>query len=521
MIGIVPRARFAASLVAIALTTPLAACAGILGFEDGVPVDAADATSDAPGPDALILDASDASRADSIARIDGPGDDAATMDGSGDVDGGASSDATSDGAPGADAGDARADDASDGGDPCTTTIADPSAAIFVAGSGNDGPACGTPSNPCLTIQTGLDRASADGLAVVDVQQGSYAESISLRPGVTVVGGWRASWVKDTMAGADALVVLQPTVQSATVVATQLSESARLCTLTVLSKSQAAAGESLYGVFATGPGAALQLDDVVIVVGSGGNGQAGDGGASAGNASSAGCSPADGGSAVPTGDAGAPATAGTFTSQGYAPASGSTGYPGFSGNAGVAAGAPPCVTCYGGCSALCGGTGATTECGQKGASGCGGLPGLPGAGGGGGGSSVGVFAWQTSVIITGGQITTGNGGSGALGGGGSAGGAGAQGVTGAPGASCTVGCSSCGLACCSSVAGQPAGGAPGGPGGSGSAGGNGGGGAGGSSCATAAGGDAGTVLTTSTAVMTGDAGQGAGGAASGTSSTECH
>ena len=63
----------------------------------------------------------------------------------------------------------------DAGDPCTLTTADPNTAIFVAGTGNDGPYCGTPSNPCLTIQTGLDRASAGSLAVVDVQQGSYAD----------------------------------------------------------------------------------------------------------------------------------------------------------------------------------------------------------------------------------------------------------------------------------------------------------------------------------------------------------
>jgi len=497
MIGIVPRSRLHASFLAIVLGTSTAACASIWGFEDGSLVtETGDATSDGP-PDAMLV-------GDAASGVDAR--DARDL-----------TDSASDAKV---ATEASADAVVDAGDPCTLTTADPGAAIFVAGTGNDAPGCGTPSAPCLTIQTGLDRASADGVAVVNVQQGSYAESVSLYAGITLVGGWEASWVKNTTPMANALVVLQPTTQSSTVVATQLFATSRICTLTILSKAQAAPGESLYGVFATGPGASLLLDDMVIVVGSGGDGVPGDAGAPPADASSSACAPGDGGQAASAGNAGSPSAAGVFTSHGYQPGGGGAGGSGSAGSNGIDAGAPPCVTCYGGCSALCGATGPTTECGDPGTSGCGGAPGHPGAGGGGGGSSIGVFAWQTTVVLSNGHITVGSGGNGATGGAGGAGGAGGVGVAGTPGASCTVGCASCGLACCSSTPGQPAGGSPGGPGGSGSAGGNGGGGAGGSSCATAFGGDAGSISATSTTMITGDAGKGAGGAADGTSNTRC-
>ncbi|HTQ42031.1 MAG TPA: hypothetical protein VMI75_04680 [Polyangiaceae bacterium] len=498
-----PRSRLHASFLAIVLGTSTAACASIWGFEDGSLItDTGDATADA-SPDAMLVgDApSGVDVRDARELTDGASDAKAPTD--------ASSSA-----------DADADAAVDAGDPCTLTTADPNSAVFVAGSGNDGPNCGTPSNPCHTIQTGLDRANAGGVRVVDVQQGSYAESISLYPGITLVGGWETSWVKNTTPTANALVALQPTTQSSAVVATQLFATSRICTLTILGKAQAAPGESLYGVFATGPGASLLLDDTVIVVGAGGDGVPGDAGAPAADASSGACSAGDGGKATSAGDAGSPGAAGVFTVQGYEPGAGGLGSSGYAGSSGIEGGAPPCVTCYGGCSALCGATGPTTECGDPGTSGCGGAPGHPGGGGGGGGSSIGVFAWQTTVVVSNCHITVGNGGNGATGGQGGAGGAGGTGAAGAPGASCTVGCASCGLACCSSTSGQPGGGSPGGPGGSGSAGGNGGGGAGGSSCATAFGGNAGSVSTASTTMITGDAGKGAGGAADGISSMGC-
>ena len=501
MIGIVPRSRLHASFLAIVLGTSTAACASIWGFEDGSLVtETGDATADA-SPDVMLV-------GDAPSGVD-------VRDARGLTDGASDANAATEASSTADA-----DAAVDAGDPCTLTTADPDAAIFVAGTGNDGPNCGSQALPCLTIQTGLDRANVDSIAVVDVQQGSYAESVSLYPGITVVGGWEASWVKNTTPTANALVVLQPTTQSSTVVATQLIATSRICTLTILSKAQAAPGESLYGVFATGPGANLLLDDAVIVVGGGGDGVPGDAGAPAADASSGACAPGDGGQATSAGDPGSPGAAGVLTTHGYQPGGGSPGSSGYAASNGVEGGAPPCVTCYGGCSALCGGTGPTSECGARGTSGCGGAAGQPGAGGGGGGSSIGVFAWQTTVVVSNGHITVGSGGTGATGGAGGAGGSGGDGVAGPPGASCTVGCASCGLACCSSTPGQPAGGSPGGPGGSGSAGGNGGGGAGGSSCATAFGGNAGSVATNSTTMITGDAGKGAGGAVDGTSSTRC-
>ncbi len=125
----------------------MAACASIWGFEDGSLVtETGDATADGP-PDAILVGyatSGDHAR-DARDHTDSASDAKAATE-------------------------ASAEYAHDAGDPSTVTTADPTEAIFVAGTGNDGPSCGSPSAPCLHIQTGLDRASAGSLAVVNVQQ---------------------------------------------------------------------------------------------------------------------------------------------------------------------------------------------------------------------------------------------------------------------------------------------------------------------------------------------------------------
>jgi hypothetical protein len=69
----------------------------------------------------------------------------------------------------------------------------PCNAIYVAPSGNDAGA-GTKEAPVLTIMAGIAKAAAARpIEAVFVQAGSYAEAIEVASGVTIYGGFDATW----------------------------------------------------------------------------------------------------------------------------------------------------------------------------------------------------------------------------------------------------------------------------------------------------------------------------------------
>jgi hypothetical protein len=397
--------------------------------------------------------------------------------------------------------------------PCAATAPETYAYYVAEHGGMDNSTCGTLSFPCQSIHAAIHNAM--GIAtIVNVAEGSYDEQLVPFAGLTVVGGWlygEGKWARDTSSDAPTRLVVQPTTESITVVASSLTgKPATLCTLTLESKS-ANAGETLYGVFATG-GSSLVLSDVDIKMGPGGNGAAGSTGDAGTAGDKGGCLPAGTGLVgSPSGPAGMPGVAGTFDETGYEPGNGGVGGPGVEGTNGTAAPTPSCINCVS-CAApivLCDKTTTSSPCGLDGTPGCAGGPGGPGGGAGGGGSSVCVFAWQATVTIEGSELIVGSGGDGADGGAGGGGGIGAKGVTGASGTTCDTTCNS---SCVPATPETPLG-STGGTGGSGSSGGPGGGGSGGFSCPIVTGGDGG-VTVKSTTIAPGKAGSGANGAPAG-------
>ncbi|MGH7437688.1 MAG: hypothetical protein ACRENE_18575, partial [Polyangiaceae bacterium] len=426
----------------------------------------------------------------------------------------------------------------EGAVPDCATPADDNAGVFVTPGGNDvveGSVCGlSRSSPCKTIGAGLSTAaSTSGRSIVYVAAGTYVEKLTLASGVTVEGGWQVGgeggtdWTYACSAPETLTFVQAPSSATTTVVAS--SGASTLTTLTIHSKATAGAGESLYGVAATGASTQLTLNDVVIVAATAGDGANGATGTS-GAAPASSCSPGDGASATTLGTAGAAAHAGAFSSAGFAPGGGTTGGSGGAADNGTAGGTGT-TTPYGSCTVTtlippaC--TDTSLGCvGGPGKPGCAGGGGAGGGGGSGGGSSVGLFVSGAHVTLNGGSVSAGAGGRGGAGGGG---GAGATGSAGSVGSTTTCTIQVCGTPIpnvCQGAASAPfnviaSGGAAGGTGGTGSNGGAGGGGAGGDSFAvvTAASGTVVAYGSPGTHVAAG--GTGSGGAPAGTYGALAH
>ena len=227
--------------------------------------------------------------------------------------------------------------------------ADDALGIFVSPDGTDSATCGSRAAPCKTVNNGLLRAATvDTKGVVYVAAGVYVEAIVLRGGILLAGGFQVVGSEWTFvcgdAGASLTTIQAPPDKNITVLADGLAAPAKITTLTIRSKAGAAApGESLYGVFARGASTSLALDDVIVVVGDGGDGvmgNAGDAGASA----SGNCPPGDGGAGAPSTAPGAGGDGGALGPSGYSAANGGTGASGASGSNGPPAQAGSCAAC---------------------------------------------------------------------------------------------------------------------------------------------------------------------------------
>jgi hypothetical protein len=408
-------------------------------------------------------------------------------------------------------------DAGDAGVGCAPPP-DDTMGVFVDGSaGHDATDCGTRQAACATIEQGVLRAQAVSKSLVYVAAGAYFGPVELVAGVTIQGGWAAqgtTWTAVCPPQSQGAVTISGSAQaSATIVAQDVGGTAQLQTLTVLSKSSgnAAPGETVYGIMATGSTTKLVLQDVIVEAASGPEGAggtmgpAGDPAPSGAAVPEAGCASGNGGTGT-AGGFGMPAPAGSFTPSGYASSPGAAGAGGAGGHGGSAGTAGQCATttCY--CGPSTSSTCPTPYCGAAGSAGCGGGGGNGGTAGGGGGSSIPLFVAGATVIGSGGLLQAGNGGSGGAGGPGGPGGAGAGGAPGTA-TTCETACNCVPSFCC--VPSDPVtleGGAPGGMGGTGGAGGQGGGGTGGWSCAYASVQDA-SVTWNGTRLIVGEAGAG--------------
>jgi hypothetical protein len=417
-------------------------------------------------------------------------------------------------------------DATDGSDtgpaPDSGCGALPCDGIYVANNGNDS-AAGTKQAPLKTITAGIAKAAATTPPqAVFVKAGTYTEVISMRPGVTLYGGFDDAWMRN------ASVTTEIDGPSPAVRFDAITVATALDTFTIKSADAVAPGDSSIAVLAIGGSKLIELRDVTVLPGigaagadgadgtigaSGGAGTAGGpgvehstaflcdnhtlpvggaggtsvcgrtggrGGApgvasSGGSSGLAGLGGTSGGAGAPgesqdgsgggTGGAGNPGNSGLggldigmFVGATYMPARGSGGVAGGAGNGGGGGG---------------GGGGGTTDCdssgssgGGGGAGGCGGTPGTPGDGGGG---SFGIVAVDSSIAVKSSIVTANHGGAGGRGGRGGLGGTGGAGGAGGPYGG-------------SSEQDDGGFGAAGGRGGNGGAGGNGGGGGGGPSAA---------------------------------------
>jgi hypothetical protein len=408
---------------------------------------------------------------------------------------------------------------------CTPDVAegvDDGAGIFVAHGpvGNDRGDCGDRANPCASVQFGINRATTiAGKTIVYVASGEYEESLKLAAGITVDGGWEifnGTWARNCTATPNAAVIIRAPENADVTVLAEHEGQATIHLLTLRSKPTALPGETLYGVIARGATTNLRLEEVSLVVASGGDGNDGTGGP-LGTPGSGGCPANDGGFGAPSTNSGAGADAGFFTEAGYvalpAVTIGGNGTGGLAGTAGTDGG---CRTCFATCAnggIACSTTPGPSSCGTPGQAGCAGAGGIGGQPGGGGGSSVGVFAVGAKVVLLGAGIQVGSGGAGGSGGLGGDGGSGANGMSGSPGTTCAVDCTGAPLACApTNGAGDPGG--AGGRGGNGGAGARGGGGAGGYSYGIFAEGDADVTLGTGASVTHSPAGVSRGNGASG-------
>jgi hypothetical protein len=423
--------------------------------------------------------------------------------------------------------------ASDDAGACAMQTVDDAKGLFVLSSGADSPSCGARGMECQTIQYAIDRAASSvgvkSIVYVGSSLTAYVEALTLKAGITVEGGWFATgtmWTPICSASrASAVAVQAPSGVGTTVSANDLGGPATLRDVTIQSDSQTpVAGESVYGIFASGASTALTLDDVAAATGKAGDGADGTPGAQGASGAAGGCPAGDGASGAVPGPSGVAGSPGAFAQSGYVlSAGGGGGGGGAIGDNGPGGAPGNCQTCLNcvtdpSCETFCGTecycvsqpTG-QTECGEPGQGGCAGAGGAGGTGGGGGGSSIVLFVWDAQVVVLGGSLAAGNGGNGGSGGDGGGGGVGATGEIGGNGIACIDFCA-CSENECNAFAFPPTGGAAGGTGGDGSAGGQGGGGAGGDSYAVYVGGAGSALVDKSTALAAGM--PGAGGAVGG-------
>jgi hypothetical protein len=387
------------------------------------------------------------------------------------------------------------DDAGDAG--CATVPDDTTGAIVsLAGSGTAATGC-TLATPCAKIQDGINYAASRGYQTIYVDQGTYAEAITLSNTTNVMrtlqGGWKrdatGTWARDCTAKAPSLVTIKPPGTpglDTTVTAKDLVGPFTLQEVLLESRTGAvAAGESFYGVFASGPTTRLTLYEVSITVASGGAGADGNQGtAGAGPLGTGACSPGAGGTPAAGGN-GTPGPNGSYGPSGFTPTGGGAANAGGAGGNGAVNGAkqPDCSTqCYDkGCGPPdCTAGSIANLCAGDGPNGCGSGGSGGGTGGTGGGSSIGVYV-TAGASVTGRytNVATGAGGPGGAGGGGGTVSAPSPGGTGAT-AICSPQCGPLKNNKCQIYPGTPLAGGIGTGGATGSPGGVGGGGAGGDS-----------------------------------------
>ncbi|MDB4929691.1 MAG: uncharacterized protein JWM10_2175, partial [Myxococcaceae bacterium] len=155
-----------------------------------------------------------------------------------------------------------------------------SRAIFVSTGGSNGNP-GTRAAPKRDIQNAINTAASAGFSVF-IAAGTYNESLTLAPGVSLYGGYNASnWSR----GAGNVVIVEGT--SATAVsAANLSASVELQRLTIRAAAAGGTGQSSYGVRVVNSASSVvvTLRSCSVTARAGSNGGGGSNGAAGGGGS---------------------------------------------------------------------------------------------------------------------------------------------------------------------------------------------------------------------------------------------
>lgn len=285
---------------------------------------------------------------------------------------------------------------------CPEHVAADSPTIFVSPTGTDGE-CGSVVTPCLTIRRALELVEQTKRMRVVLEEGTYGEAVNLKAGVKLQGGWTRS---DTGWSRPCEPLAQSTIASpdATGLTASYSGDASVDRIEVRTKVSTTPGGSQYGIVVNAPTAHLELIDVSVWAGPGGDGATGTGLAVPSRPFN--CNSPGNGTDGRDGDPGASGRPGTFSSSGYVPSNGVAGKPGEPGGNGTASPEVLEFECPGSYDGAFEFPKVPLACGGDG--GGGGDPGY------GGGSSVALFVWEGTVQVTGGKLQAESAGKGAAG-----------------------------------------------------------------------------------------------------------
>jgi len=161
---------------------------------------------------------------------------------------------------------------------CDGADGDISESLFVAKNGNDGDS-GAIDGPMLTVQAALDKAQDDGKRDVYVASGVYAESIVLREGVGLYGGYSSDFKKrdidlnvTVIMGGEFSLEKPGAVNSVAI--TGEAGSTVLDGFTIFGRNNLAPGGTTYAVYIRNCDEGLQVSQNTIEAGSGGPGAKG-------------------------------------------------------------------------------------------------------------------------------------------------------------------------------------------------------------------------------------------------------
>ncbi|MFT5991716.1 MAG: hypothetical protein ACI82G_000710 [Bradymonadia bacterium] len=153
-----------------------------------------------------------------------------------------------------------------------------SASIFVARTGSDATGDGTRENPFESIRRGIE-AGSDEQPNVLIGAGVYAESVSIRNGISVFGGYGVGFDNRDIAGNEtAIIGPAPTAENRGALnAKDIDEATTVQGLTIIGYDRTEPGASSYAVWLRDVSSSFVLDTCRVRAGNGGDGVSGGSG----------------------------------------------------------------------------------------------------------------------------------------------------------------------------------------------------------------------------------------------------